>query len=111
MCRTYNLQQFKHQLATLTLGCGAVAIVLCRSDLAPPGRNHRLTGAVARAAPYACGMCRGDLEKMETDPKMVLHGGLVINQTWQVAKKAFGWSADNVALFVAHQVRHHGVFD
>jgi 3-oxoacyl-[acyl-carrier-protein] synthase-3 len=104
LCRTFNLQEFRNQLAGLTIGCGAVATILCRSDLAPPGRNHRLTGAVARCAPYAWPMCTGRYERANTDPTMVLHGLQVFRQAWEVAQQELGLTADNIDVAVPHQV-------
>jgi 3-oxoacyl-[acyl-carrier-protein] synthase-3 len=104
MCSTLDFNVFKSQMATFTLGSGAVAAILCRSDLAPPGRNHRLTGAVSRCAPYTRDMCRARYEKMTTDTKMVLHGVKVVGQTWEVAQRELGMSKENVDLFVPHQV-------
>jgi 3-oxoacyl-[acyl-carrier-protein] synthase-3 len=92
-------------LPTLTLGCGAVAVLLCRSDLAPPGHNHRLTGAVARAAPQHCGMCCANRDKMMIDARgLLVHGGELFLQTWQVAAEEFGCSAESIGLAVPHQV-------
>lgn len=104
MCRTLNVDEFRTQLATLTIGSGAVAAILCRSDLAPPGRNHRLTGAVTRCAPYAREMCTARYDRMNTDTNLVLVGAQVIKQTFEAAKKALGWTPDNIDVVVPHQV-------
>ncbi|WIA34067.1 hypothetical protein OEZ86_012445 [Tetradesmus obliquus] len=93
------------ELPTLTLGCGAAALLLCRSDLAPAGRNHRLTGAVARAAPQYCELCHASADKMMTDARgLLVHGGQLFLQTWQVAQEVFGWTASNIDVAVPHQV-------
>jgi 3-oxoacyl-[acyl-carrier-protein] synthase-3 len=113
LCSTFKAEDFRSQLATFTLGSGSVAAVLCRSDLAPPGRNHRLTGAIARCATYSSHMCTATWDKMSTDPDMLLHGGFVIAQTMQVAEQpapvGFGWSGDNIDLVVSHQVGNKGI--
>jgi 3-oxoacyl-[acyl-carrier-protein] synthase-3 len=109
---TFNANDFRSQLATFTLGSGAVAAILCRSDLAPPDRDHRLTGAIARCATYSSHMCTATWDKMSTDPSMLLHGSFVIEQTMRVAEQpapvGFGWSRDNIDLVVSHQVGTKG---
>lgn len=101
---TVGPQEFRSQLAALTIGCGAVAMILCRSDLAPPGRNHSLTGAVAPCAPYAWPMCTGRYDRADTDPTMVLHGLQVFRQAWVAAQAELGFTADNIDIAVPHQV-------
>jgi len=99
-------QEFRDQFATLTLGSGAVAMVLARADLAPAG--HRFVGIVNRAATQYSDLCRGQLDHMYTDAKALLVAGLELAaQTFIHAKKAFGWTAaggDNVDEYVLHQV-------
>ena len=104
LSRTLDKKEFRSQLAALTVGSGAVATILCRSDLAPPGRNHRLTGGVMRCAPYANGLCTARYDRMNTDTSLVLHGALIIKQTFAAAKKVFGWTPDNIDVVVPHQV-------
>jgi 3-oxoacyl-[acyl-carrier-protein] synthase-3 len=95
----------RSELPTLTLGCGAVALLLCGSDLAPAGNNHRLTGAVARAAPQCCGLCCANADRMVTDAKgLLVHGGQLFLQTWEVAQESFGWTAGNINVAVPHHV-------
>lgn len=97
---------FRDQFATLTLGSGAAAMVLSRTDLAPEG--HRFVGIVNRAATQYSGLCRGQIDHMVTDAKALLVAGLELaTQTFAHAKKAFGWSGgggDNVDEYVLHQV-------
>ena len=99
-------QDFRDQFATLTLGSGAVAMVLSRSDLAPEG--HRFTGIVNRAATQHSGLCRGQMDHMVTDAKALLVAGLELaSQTYAHAKEVFGWlkgGVDQVDEYVMHQV-------
>lgn len=99
-------QDFWDQFATLTLGSGAVAMVLTRTDLAPEG--HRFTGIVNRAATQHSGLCRGQLDYMYTDAVALLKAGLgLAAQTFEHAKEAFGWTDSagvNVDEYVLHQV-------
>jgi len=96
-------EQFRNELATLTLGCGAAAMVMARAELAPGAPRYR--GGVTRAATQWNGLCRGNLDRMVTDTKMLLSEGLKLAQrTWQAARTAMGWVADELDEFVIHQV-------
>jgi 3-oxoacyl-[acyl-carrier-protein] synthase-3 len=105
LSRSTNLAEFRTQLPTLTLGCGAAAMLLCRSDLAPPGRRHILTGAVARSAPECCNMCRASFNVMHTDAHaMLVAGGDLCQLTWEAAEQSLGWAPGCIDVVVAHQV-------
>lgn len=95
--------EFRSQFATLTLGSGAAAMVLSRSDLAPEG--HRFLGVVNRAATEHSGLCKGQVDEMHTDAKTLLIAGLGLAiETYAGAKTAFGWDESNVHEYVLHQV-------
>ncbi len=90
------------QFATLTLGSGAVAMVLGRADRHPEG--HRLVGSASRAATEHHELCVGDNEVMRTDLKGLLDAGLTVStDLWTGARQDFGWSA-GISRYVMHQV-------
>lgn len=96
-------EEFRSQFATLTLGSGAAAMILARSDLAPDG--HRFVGCVSRAASEHSGLCKGQVDRMDTDGKTLLGAGLKLAaETWAEAKSTFGWRAEDFAQFILHQV-------
>ncbi|HEY0659779.1 MAG TPA: 3-oxoacyl-ACP synthase III [Lysobacter sp.] len=96
-------EQFRNELATLTLGCGAAAMVMARAELAPGAPRYR--GGVTRAATQWNGLCRGNLDRMVTDTRMLLSEGLKLAQrTWIAARTALGWVAEEMDEFVIHQV-------
>ncbi len=96
-------EQFRNEMATLTLGCGAAAMVLARAELAPGAPRYR--GGVTRAATQWNTLCRGNLDRMVTDTKMLLTEGLKLAQkTFIAAKQALGWAVDEMDEFVIHQV-------
>ncbi|MCL1635856.1 3-oxoacyl-ACP synthase III [Luteimonas sp. SX5] len=96
-------EQFRNELATLTLGCGAAAMVLARAELAPGAPRYR--GGVTRAATQWNGLCRGNLDQMVTDTRMLLIEGLKLAQkTFIAAKIALGWVVEEMDEFVIHQV-------
>lgn len=100
---TTTEQDFRDQFATLTLGSGAAAMVLCRSDLAPTA--HRFVGSVSLAATQHCGLCRGQTDWMVTDAKSLLFAGLELAaSTWQLAGTELGWKSSEIDEFVLHQV-------
>jgi hypothetical protein len=89
------------QFATLTLGSGAAAMVLGRSDSHSEG--HRLIGGVMRAETEHHELCIGDLESMRTDAKGLLDAGMALSRAiWEDAKAEFDWS--NMDRYIAHQV-------
>jgi acyl-CoA:acyl-CoA alkyltransferase len=96
-------EQFRNELATLTLGCGAAGMVLARAELAPGAPRYR--GGVTRAATQWNNLCRGNLDRMVTDTRMLLIEGLKLAQsTFVAAKVALGWAVEELDEFVIHQV-------
>jgi 3-oxoacyl-[acyl-carrier-protein] synthase-3 len=96
-------EQFRNELATLTLGCGAAGMVLARAELAPGAPRYR--GGVTRAATQWNSLCRGNLDRMVTDTRMLLIEGLKLAQsTFVAAKVALGWVVEELDEFVIHQV-------
>jgi acyl-CoA:acyl-CoA alkyltransferase len=96
-------EQFRNELASLTLGSGGVAMVMGRADRVPDG--HRYLGSVARSATQWSKLCYGNIDKMITDTKMLLIEGLKLaSKTFAVARTVFGWAVSEIDEFVIHQV-------
>jgi len=96
-------EEFRNEMATLTLGCGAAAMVLARAELVPGAPRYR--GGVTRAATQWNTLCRGNLDRMVTDTRMLLTEGLKLAQkTFIAARQALGWAVDELDEFVIHQV-------
>ena len=94
---------FRDNFASLTLGSGAVGVVLSRSDLAPQG--HRFLGGVSRAATEYSSLCRGQPDEMITDASRLLLAGLgLAAETWASVQREFGWKEPEIDEFVMHQV-------
>jgi 3-oxoacyl-[acyl-carrier-protein] synthase III len=90
------------QFATLTLGSGAVAMVLGCADSHPEG--HRLVGSASRAGTEHHELCTGDNDVMRTDLKGLLDAGLDLSlQMWVAAAEEFDW-AKGMTRYVMHQV-------
>ena len=96
-------EQLRNEMATLTLGCGAAAMVMARAELAPGAPRYR--GGVTRAATQWNGLCRGNLDRMVTDTRQLLIEGIRLAQkTFIAAKLALGWVVEELDEFVIHQV-------
>ncbi|MCA9538360.1 MAG: 3-oxoacyl-ACP synthase III [Myxococcales bacterium] len=94
---------FRAEFATLTLGSGAVAMLLSREDLHPEA--HRIRGGVSQAATQWSHLCRGTLDKMTTDTATLLTEGVSLAmRTWQAAQKVLGWCDEVLDHLVLHQV-------
>jgi 3-oxoacyl-[acyl-carrier-protein] synthase-3 len=94
---------FRGNFATLTLGSGAAAMVLGRADFVPGG--HRYLGSVSLAATQHRHLCQGQPDRMWTDTKALLLGGLQLaGQTWARAKEELGWRPEDLSQFIIHQV-------
>jgi len=93
---------FREQFATLTLGSGAVAMVLSRADA---DAGQRFLGGLSRASTSTPNLCVGDIHEMRTDTKGLLLGGLELaGLTWKEAVTAFEWQPDAFDHYVLHQV-------
>ena len=96
-------EQFRNELASLTLGCGAAAMVLSRTELCPDA--PRYLGGVTRAATEWNTLCRGNLDRMVTDTRMLLIEGMKLaSKTFAAARLALGWVVGELDEFVIHQV-------
>ena len=95
--------QFRAEFASLTLGSGAVAMVMTHSGEDREG--HRYRGSVTRAATEFNQLCQGDMERMHTDTRNLLGAGLKLaTQTFDVARSSLGWVESELDHFIIHQV-------
>jgi len=95
--------QFRAQFASLTLGSGAAAMVMSDARLCPDG--HRYTGCITRSASQFNQLCKGQMEWMETDTRVLLKEGLgLARQTYAAAIETMQWHADRMDVIVIHQV-------
>jgi 3-oxoacyl-[acyl-carrier-protein] synthase III len=94
---------FREQFATLTLGSGAVAMVMSRSDA--HASTHRYLGGLSRSATQHAGLCTGHPDEMKTDTKALLLAGLELcGSTWKEALTTFEWEVDSIHRYAVHQV-------
>lgn len=105
-------QEFKRAFASLTIGSGAVAMILAHASVAQA--EHRLLGGVVRSATQHNQLCRGSQDtgfsgeaamSMSTDAELLLDGGCELAaETWAETQKALGWSPADVDRVYCHQV-------
>jgi 3-oxoacyl-[acyl-carrier-protein] synthase-3 len=96
--------ELKEEMASLTLGSGAAAMVLARDDIVA-GPVHRLLGGAAVAATEHAGLCRGTMTRMRTDAtKLLTEGVKIATEAWRHTQAAFAVAMGEVAAFCLHQV-------
>lgn len=96
-------QQFRAEFASLTLGSGSAAMVMCRRELAPKG--HSYLGSVTRAATQFNRLCYGQMDRMVTDTRVLLTEGLKLaTKTFAAAREKLGWVVSELDQFIIHQV-------
>jgi acyl-CoA:acyl-CoA alkyltransferase len=94
-----TLEYFQNNLATLTLGCGGAAMLLCKKDLAP--ESPAFLGGVFQSASEYNRLCTGQIEQMQTDTRMLLKKGIALGiETAKLAK----WEEENFDILIPHQV-------
>ncbi len=94
---------FREQFATLTVGSGAVAMVLSRAGTV--ASESRYLGGLSRSATEHALLCTGQLDEMRTDTKGLLEAGREVGaMAWKEAVDAFGWDPRGFDLYAVHQV-------
>ncbi len=105
-------QSIKPAFASLTIGSGSAAIVLCDRRLS--NFDHRLLGGAFLSDSSGHRLCAGGVEsarhgdgrpRMETDSEALLHAGIALAQrTWAKAKESLHWKNEDVDRVFSHQV-------
>lgn len=92
-----------NDLAALTLGSGAAAMVLSRAQ---KGSGKGLyMGGVSRSATQWNELCRGNIDRMTTDSKQLLEQGIALaKETFRAAQEELDWNVRNFDAFAIHQV-------
>jgi len=105
----WDRNAIKPFFANLTIGCGAVAAVLCRRERAGE-RGHRILGGVCRAATEHSELCQGDRAgggglAMQTDSERMLAAGVELaGATWAEFQRETGWGGADLDRIICHQV-------
>jgi len=94
---------YRDNLATLTLGSGAAAMLLVHESISSSG--HRLLGGAADAATEFNRLCVGTATQMKTDPAKLLREGVrLAGTTWERTKEEIDIQVSDVQEFALHQV-------
>lgn len=98
------MEDFFNNFATLTLGSGAVAMLLSRKDLSQTG--HVVNGSVSLAATQYNKLCLGRMDYMRTNAQALLIAGVELAaNTWKLACETLdNWSDETLDLYAPHQV-------
>jgi acyl-CoA:acyl-CoA alkyltransferase len=109
---TITRKDVKLEFASLTIGSGSAAIVLCHSELSRTG--NRLLGGSYHTDTQSQGLCAGgvqaerhgdDRPRMQTDSEALLHAGVQLAElTWRKTCHALGWTNADVDKIFTHQV-------
>lgn len=96
-------EDMKNDLAAMTLGSGAVAMVLSRAKEGHVGGCYM--GGVSRSATQWNELCRGNIDRMTTDSKQLLEQGMSLaKETFSAAQEELGWKVEDFDAFAIHQV-------
>jgi len=102
----------KLDFASLTIGSGSAAIVLCDESISRTG--NRLLGGAFLADTSQHELCAGGVDAgqntdgrplMSTDSEALLHAGVALaEKTWQRMRQELGWTNESVTKVFTHQV-------
>lgn len=105
-------KSIKNHIASLTIGSGSAAILLCDRSLSQTG--HRLLGGNFQTDTSSHELCAGGVEaqkhgdhrpRMQTDSESLLVAGVNLAiPTWEATKKTLGWENTDVDQVFTHQV-------
>lgn len=108
-----NLKTYRDNFATLTLGSGAVAMLLGHRNHSRTG--HTLNGLVNQADTQYNHLCLGHHDQMITNGMVLLMAGRALaERTWKVASQILpNWHDEHIGLYAPHQVgaRHMQVIN
>ncbi|WDN19358.1 3-oxoacyl-ACP synthase III [Xanthomonas oryzae] len=94
-------EEFRNELAALTLRCSSHGDGAYRAG----ARRPALQGRRDRSATEWNKLCRGNLDRMVTDTRLLLIEGIKLAQkTFLAARQVLGWAVDELDQFVIHQV-------
>lgn len=101
-------KSIKPLFASLTIGSGAVALVMTARDFQETG--HSLVGGACAANTRHNDLCQGGQNAeqgtlMSTDSELLLEKGIeTAASCWQSFAEALGWSKESIDRFFCHQV-------
>ena len=103
--QSLNRQNIKHLIASLTIGSGSVAVLLCDEELSRT--KNRLTTATVLANTEHHKLCRsaGMETFMHTDSEQLMREGVATGaETFTRFLAQTGWQRDDITKTICHQV-------
>jgi 3-oxoacyl-[acyl-carrier-protein] synthase-3 len=99
-----TMKTYKDNIATLTIGSGAVAMLLTHKKHASTG--HTINGMVSLAATEFNNLCVAQKDFMHTDTATLMTEGIALaGRTWQIASETLpNWGNETIDRYVPHQV-------
>jgi 3-oxoacyl-[acyl-carrier-protein] synthase-3 len=98
-----TFEDFRGNLATLTLGSGSCAMLLVHEKLA--STSHRIQGGEALSATQFNQLCIGTATSMKTDaPKLLSEGVALAQQNWIKVRKSLDFEPHQIKSYALHQV-------
>ncbi len=99
-----TMTSFRENFATLTLGSGAVAMILTHKDNASSG--HLINGSVSMAATAFNRLCVGQRDGGISQPHELLVAGVGLAiEAWELCREQLeNWSDETIDLYAPHQV-------
>ncbi len=105
-------KSIKYEIASLTIGSGSAAVVLCDRRLSRTG--HRFRGGLFRSDTASHELCAGGADaewtndqrpRMSTDSEALLHAGVdLAAHVWPDFLQEMDWMSGDVRKVVTHQV-------
>jgi 3-oxoacyl-[acyl-carrier-protein] synthase-3 len=102
---TIDRRGVKPLIASLTIGAGSVAVVLCDRELSR--KRRQMLGAVALANSTQHALCQSDGldEFMRTDSEQLMLAGVETGRrTFERFVQELGWSREDITKTICHQV-------
>jgi len=94
---------YRDNLATFTLGCGGVSMVLRHRSTSQTGK--RILGGAVYGHTQHHGLCVAQADWMHTNSTELLHEGMkVIALNWELFKKEMSWDNQSIDKLFTHQV-------
>ncbi len=99
-----TLDMYRVNFATLTIGSGAVAILLTHKQYSRTG--HTINGLVNLAATEHNRLCTASKTEMTTHAHQLMQAGFELaGRTWKLASEQLAnWSDDTIDRYIPHQV-------
>lgn len=104
-----TMETFRENFATLTLGSGAVAMILSHKDISRT--CHLINGIVSLSDTRYNRLCVGQPDFMKADAVEIMKQGVrLAHETWTLCESTLPqWSDDTIQVYIPHQVSSNNI--